>query len=401
MRILAISEHFHPRVAGTTEYADQTCQALASRGHEVHLLVPGSNYWNEQISGFTYQVTALGVGWPKSGDPDRGTRYQFAKAASEIVTSSAAESSIDVVHILFGQFVGEVLCGRVRSSHGLPLVATIHNVPPHECSRSWEGDLFPRRVIDWLRMKAVDWKNTSRFKDQSFDAYVTPSEAVTCLLREKLSPESVIHTISHGYSDEFVDMIDSCQTSDGGLSQPVRLLTVGGWVPHKRQHLIPEVAQNLKRSGISFEWNVIGPPGRIRYYHDAVVSEIERRDLKARVHARGAVSHEELSELYLNSNIYVQPSTEEGFCMSALNAAAIGLPVIGSPAGALPSICEISEGALVPSNVDEIYQAILHFINASLWQRDPAPIRQHVRTQFTWAKAAERLAVIYEECRTF
>ena len=83
--------------------------------------------------------------------------------------------------------------------------------------------------------------------------------------------------------------------------------------------------------------------------------------------------------------------------MTALDAAAAGLPVIGSPAGALPEICRMSEGALVPSHPDDLAKAIEHFLAAWLWDEDCEAVARTVRERFTWQAAAAQLGNLYQD----
>jgi glycosyltransferase involved in cell wall biosynthesis len=396
MRILAISEHFHPRVGGTVEYVSQTCSALQTLGHEVHLLIPGEGTEPTEIEGFPYRVTAMGGGWPTKGDPDRETRYRFCREISRHVECAADAGEVDLVHVLFGLFVNETLDTTRLQGRGVPCVTTIHNIPPQECGRSWAGDLRTEFWKDRLRLKVVAAKNRARLARHPYDAWVVPSEIAGHLLGGVL-PDARIEVIGHGFSAGLLDRITVPATRAPGPGEPLRILTVGGWVPHKRQHLIPAVAATLRDHGIEFVWDLVGPPSRVARYQQAIIDQIGKLSLKDYVRARGAVPVEELAEFYEKAHLYVQPSTEEGFCMTALDAAAAGLPVIGSPAGALPEICRLSQGALVPSTAEDLSSAIRHFIVAALWPSDAGRTARAVRESFTWRNAAERLETVYSE----
>jgi glycosyltransferase involved in cell wall biosynthesis len=129
------------------------------------------------------------------------------------------------------------------------------------------------------------------------------------------------------------------------------------------------------------------------------LARIEALDLKENVNVLGPVSDSELARLYSNANLYVQPSTEEGFCMTALNAASLGLPVIGCPTGALPKLCKISGGALVPSSSHDIADAIKHFLAAGLWNPTALESAILTRERYSWLNAANQLIEIYRDLR--
>jgi len=90
----------------------------------------------------------------------------------------------------------------------------------------------------------------------------------------------------------------------------------------------------------------------------------------------------------------VQPSVEEGFCITALDAAAAGLPVIASPAGALARIAEVSGGTLVDSATGPLARAIADFVLEDRWA-DATAQAQAVRSTFSWDAAARALMERY------
>ena len=399
MRILMISEHFFPRIAGTSEYVHQTCLALSLCGQDVHLLVPGETDELVEINDYPYRVTALGVGWNRKVDPDRSTRYQFATATLQFAHKHLYYDRFDVVHVLFGSFVSEVFKTERFSNARIPCLQTVHNVPPAECRLSWTGDTLVNRFKDSLRLHVVARKNRFRLRKTRFDCYVVPSNSVNQLVASVLGIDARIETISHGYDESLAEHSEIPPSRAESTDNPIRLLTVGGWMPHKRQHLIPEIAHQLKESGIKFNWDIAGPNRKSARYRDAVLARIEALDLKENVNVLGPVSDSELARLYSNANLYVQPSTEEGFCMTALNAASLGLPVIGCPTGALPKLCKISGGALVPSSSHDIADAIKHFLAAGLWNPTALESAILTRERYSWLNAANQLIEIYRDLR--
>jgi glycosyltransferase involved in cell wall biosynthesis len=210
-----------------------------------------------------------------------------------------------------------------------------------------------------------------------------------------LLPDRPIEVIGHGVSGNLPALSLVPSTRRPAPGEAVSLLTAGGWAPHKRQHLVPQVGRLLADSGLAFTWTVAGPAGRVPGYREAVEADVQAASLSRSIRTLGAVSDNELARLYDRAHLYVQPSTEEGFCLTALDAAAAGLPVIGSPAGALPEICASSGGILVPSEPEAISRAILRFVHGDLWPPDPLGRAAQVRSDYSWAAAADRLADLY------
>lgn len=421
LKILALSEHFLPRVGGTANYAHQTCAALAARGHDVELLVPGPKPVAVPAIGFgrlPYKTTWLGTGYPMVGNPERSARYAFCRAADLEIRSrlQREDRRPNAIHVMFGLFLMEVIdTHRIRSA-GVPISATVHNVPPMECARTWPGAPLTDRCYDRARLAAVAAKNWRRIRRSPYDLYVTPSAPVADLLKRVmwgLGRRGPIEIIPHGVNEALLSDLSPPRDRTPQGNGPLRLLTVGGWAPHKGQHLFPETLIRLREAGRSVIWEMVGPNGRVRGYRRAVLEraravgiEVQYGSATARtqccVQRRPAVClrvHEvlaqhNLAECYDRAHLYVQPSTEEGFCLTALDAAAAGLPVLGSPAGALPLIAPASGGRLVPSAAKPLADAILLQASGTRspeQKREAAERAVRIQTRFTWARAAETL----------
>lgn len=397
MRLLAISEHYFPRLGGTVNYLHETLLALTKRGVQVELWVPGPQPADWLPVGKTfppYRVVWIDAGYPPQGDPSRAARYRFCTIVNEAAQARAnGLDAPDILHLLFGLFLMEVLDTDALRRAGLPSIVTVHNVPPQECRMTAPTAPVGRRLCEEARLRVVSWKNNARLRAHRYDAVIVPSDQVRDLLAPILKGQ-LIDVIGHGPTGELLTHMDLPSSRRPALNESVRLLTVGGYAPHKRQHLIPEVAAHLLDRGIVFEWDVVGPEGRVGGYYDIVRKAAQRVGLQDRVHILGAVSLSELARLYDMAHLYVQPSIEEGFCITALDAAAAGLPVIASQAGALARIAEASGGSLVNSAPEPLAQAIADFVLESCWS-DATERALAARSEFSWDAAARALMEIY------
>lgn len=395
MKLLAISEHYFPRVGGTVNYVHETLCALSALGVEAELLVPGPapNGWLPQgMAEPPYTVTWIDAGYPAKGDPGREQRYDFCRKINDLALERAEQADgPDVLHTLFGLFTMEVLdTARLRAA-GVPCLSTVHNVPPMECRQTAHNAPLPARLKEELRLKAVGLKNRTRLRSHRYDLHVVPSEQVKGFLEPVV--KDPVTAIGHGLTSDLQALMTPPATRRP--NGPVRLLTVGGYAPHKRQHILPDTATRLREAGVDFVWEIAGPAGRVRSYFDNIRAEIATRGLQDRVIAQDSVPFRDLGALYDRANIYVQPSIEEGFCLTALDAAAVGLPVIGCRAGALPEIVAASGGDLVPSAPEPLAEAIAGFVKSDRWQ-DPAAQAAHVQSLFSWTRAAAELKSHYD-----
>lgn len=396
MKVLCISEHFAPRVGGTAHYADAICTALTEQGQDVCLIVPGPKPELPHTGGFAYHVEWCDAGWPVSGEPTRDQRYRFCLEANRRAQISAETGGYSVCHVLFGLFLMETIETPSLHSAGVASVATVHNVPPMECGRSWPGDRWYRRLADAARLRAVSIKNEFRLRRYRYAAYVTPSRPVKAAL-EALLPGADLKVIAHGVTPDLLSRVQRHVTKGPSPRRPLKLLTVGGWVPHKRQHVIPATANLLQARGLDFQWHLAGPASRISHYKNRVDNEIAMRRLAEKIITHDTLSLHDLARLYEAADIYVQPSTEEGFCITALDAAAVGVPVVGSPAGALPELCELSAGKLASSNPEALANAILEIAASGRCGSDRVAVAMRVQGRYSWAQTASELVTCYRE----
>ena len=126
-----------------------------------------------------------------------------------------------------------------------------------------------------------------------------------------------------------------------------------------------------------------------------VLKAIEEPPLAGRVHAVGYVSGAERERHYREASMLVLPSFDEGFGMPALEAMAIGIPVVVSDRGALPEVVG-DAGLLVDPEARGGFAAAMERILA-----DPAVARQasdagkRQAARFTWRASANRLVDAY------
>ncbi len=135
--------------------------------------------------------------------------------------------------------------------------------------------------------------------------------------------------------------------------------------------------------------------GRVTPAAGAWVAQAQAPPLAGRVDVLGYVADERRSALYHGARVLVLPSFEEGFGLPALEAMALGVPVVASTSGALPEVVG-SAGLLVEATdtralADAIRAVVSH---AALW----AELRQNGLARasaFKWPEAAAALLHAY------
>ena len=126
-------------------------------------------------------------------------------------------------------------------------------------------------------------------------------------------------------------------------------------------------------------------------------AEAGDRGLESRVRFLGAVEHEDLADYYALADICVVPSRTETFGLVALEAQALGTPVVATAVGGLMEIVEDGvTGTLVAERRPEDFAVAIAALldDAELRERMGDAARLRAAT-FTWTRATERLAAIY------
>ncbi|HKR98427.1 MAG TPA: glycosyltransferase, partial [Candidatus Dormibacteraeota bacterium] len=131
-------------------------------------------------------------------------------------------------------------------------------------------------------------------------------------------------------------------------------------------------------------------------------SRLEQRvktaHIAQRVRFLGAVPHRELADLYALADLCVVPSRTESFGLVALEAQALGTPVVASAVGGLTEIVEDGVTGILVEGRDphDFAVAIARVLrDRELRERMGAEARSRA-TYFTWTRAVERLSAIYD-----
>lgn len=390
MKIIFISEHYEPILGGTTTYVKSICEQMSELGHSIELIAPQNTTIGKldivEIN-LNWRIHYIGLGCHLTNIP-RNLRFKFVENVNIYLHKVVDEFKPDIIHVLFGMFLLE---GLKIEEFNIPFCVTIHNIPPRECGTSWLGDSFWRYFADLLRKKAVGWVNHRRLLIHDYDTYIAVSSQTKSILLSILPDKKIIEIqlgakASNSISPDYSQLV---------AGQKCQILTVGGYVPHKGYHITLKVASQLLSDDFQFLWTIIGPSRNQRYYK-YLQDKIIELGLNEVVNLRLNVSEQELRSAYYNSHIYVQTSLEEGFCLSTLDAAFYGIPIIGTPQGAIPDIIKQARGVLTEAYSPSIANAITH-----TWSLLPEYFYTEdkliaIRQKYSWQRVIQEMIETYK-----
>jgi glycosyltransferase involved in cell wall biosynthesis len=161
------------------------------------------------------------------------------------------------------------------------------------------------------------------------------------------------------------------------------------------RYLIEAFAQLRQRYGGRVSLRIAGEgPERAR-----IEAQIERLRLNESVELRGWVEHEQLPDFLRELDVFVMPSTWEGFGVAAIEASAMELPVVASNIYGIPdAVRDGVTGLLVPSKqpgaLAEAVGALIDDpkLRASLGKAG----REYVARHYDWQQNTAQMSLIYE-----
>jgi glycosyltransferase involved in cell wall biosynthesis len=257
---------------------------------------------------------------------------------------------------------------------GSAVVATVHDL----AFIHWPDDLAPD-ALEYYRQLGVARRRT--------DAWITPSRWTADDLAGiyGIDPHT-IHVIPHGVSLDLLRVEPLPRAERGAY-----VLAVGTVEPRKRYDLLLDAIQerdDLPRLVIAggSGWNSQMLEYRLRSAN--------------RVEWVADASDDRLRKLYREAIAVVVPSRAEGFGLPALEAMAVGTPVVSSGGGALPEVTGDAAQLVEAANGDAWRAAIERIASDTAhWERLSAAGRERAGG-FSWKQAALATAQVYRRLVT-
>jgi glycosyltransferase involved in cell wall biosynthesis len=140
--------------------------------------------------------------------------------------------------------------------------------------------------------------------------------------------------------------------------------------------------------------------GRVTPAAEPWVAEAQAPPLRGRVDIEGYIPDERRQALYGGARLLVMPSLDEGFGLPALEAMALGVPVVASTRGALPEVLGTAGLLVDPADIPGLSHAMESVMtNPDLAGRMRREGIERAR-QFSWPESARTLLSSYLKART-
>jgi len=399
-RVLIISEHFPPpTVGGTATYTYNLCKYLAEIGWEVYLITEPSKTdtkgkWCSQDGINIYRLNIPNIFMKEILLP-RSFLICLLKQINRIVN----ELCPDIMHFTAGCYplVVTRLC---RGFSHVPIVWTIHNVPPAEHHLTITRNDKVNKLFELPYFKLIGGFTNLQLKLYKYDRIIAVSEATADKIAKQGVSRNKIVTIPNGVDLQCFASFARRETKQADAQHVV--LTVAGIIEHKGQLNIIKSAPEVLAKFPEAVFLLVGPV-RSKYYFTLLEEAVSELGLEQNVKLVGAVSQEGLLSYYQLCDLYLQPSLEEGFCITMLEAMACGKPVIGTPVGEIPKlITESGAGILISdSSPAEISRAVIELLaNEGVRKEFGERARKYMVDSYSWEAVARQTANLYHEMIT-
>ena len=351
MRVLIVSDVSSWMPGGVPAETRELIAGLTGRGHEVAL---ASDAPLEGAEGARHFPLTIPV----------------SQLLGEEVGRALRTFEPDFVHVVCMSSKGVLALPSVLQSH--PWALTVHSVSPYERKlprwHGHEGLHYAARDARFL-LNTIAWHGV--FRSGRVPRVIVHSDFMLRVLarygcasdRMTLVP-LVFHAGAPGHGADF---------SREGNSP--RLVTVGGIAHTKGQHDLILAVAALRRHFPGIQCQLIGEV-RDESYLRWIRRLVDELGLDDCVSITPSLSHQAKVEALARTDVYVQPSHEEGFCLSYAEAAAVVPRLVGTDTGAIAAMSLDDPGAIVvaPRRPAQIIEAVSRLLAIDL-PRDHMRVR--------------------------
>ena len=384
MRVFMLCWEYPPRIiGGLARHVEGLSRALASLGHEVHVITldfPEAPYEEHEGSLYVHRVP-VSVPAPSFHSWVLLFNHFFEKRLGQLVHEFGAPDALHI-HDWLTVPAGVAAKQLLRC----PLVMTFHSTEASRSSNSpstesamvegleWWGSFEAARVIavsGWMKSEVV-----STFR--------IPSEKVVDI------PNAVDPLKFEGAAD------NQAARRRWGVEDGDRLITaVGRLTAQKGFDDLIRAYPIIKRSVPASRLLLVGD-GYMRTELEHLAEQLHVKDSTT---FAGFISDTELVAALRSSDVVVVPSRFEPFGIIALEAMAAGTPLVVSRVGGLAEIVEDSvDGIEVePNNPSAIASATVSILSDREFAARLATRGEEKAKSYSWENVAKRTLGVYQE----
>ena len=395
MKILLISsspyQHAESPLLGV--FQKDQLNALVTEGHEVGLISPAGR-------SLRYIKNMLG-----------NKPFSDSSASTKILKNQRFNifPRLRYLERLFFMYKGRQLFNQYIKKYGLPDLIHAHNgiyagILAQDLSIN-AGINSGSAAIPYVITEHSSWILKSHYQGQvklllqqayqQANAVIAVSESLASKIKfdfcvsEVLVVPNIIPSEFQHYSDSIATTLESDTSSE----KDTCYIHVASLDHNKNQQLLLESFREILDLKPMAWLRIIGDgPNRA-----LLVAMAHRLGIAHRVEFLGALPRKEVASYLLMSDVFLLSSLVETFGVVAIEANAMGLPVVSTPCGGIADIIESGvNGVLCKDFTVESYVACIREADGLLLKVDKSQVRLATLTKFGPATVARSLAGIYQ-----
>ena len=376
MRIALFCHKFWPAVSGLCTYTGRLAEYLADRGHEV-LVTTSAAPDTSTCEHVAQHLTVRRFATRLASHPP----YYFMPGLLQRRASRDLRD-VDVVHSVGYYFFGSVYGHTIAGSLGIPHVTTpVYTLNPS----NWQ-----RRSFDRVMGRRLVRKATHVIPQSAHELELLRSD------RFEVGPSTVIpFGVDAELFEEDHDVGDLRRRHTIGDDERV-LLFVGKVMSPKGAFDSLDVLARLRSAGRKLRLVMIGEiHSRER---DLFPDRIRGLRLQDSVILLGPVTdRREIARYYQLSDAVLFPSQYEQFGIVAVEAAASGRPLVGTPVGIMPTLVQRYAFGLLHNfgDIDRFATNLSQVLDSARFRENAAKHRREILSIYDWRSISARTEDIY------
>jgi len=381
VNITQIVARFPPAIGGMEEHVYQISLELSRRGHKVSVITSNeidgrvSTVQEENMHGIHVYRHPLFM-------PKMMREYWLIPG----VFKSLKKTEADVFHVHGYRCLSSFTAISLAHFKHTPIVFTPHGIYP------------PKSISNALIKLSFD-RTLGRLMLCSADRTIALSGHNRRLLLQMGASADKIVIVPNGVNVEtYRNLQRNAKVLKELGSQGPILIYVGRLDWNKRVEKIVESMPKILKNFPSAKLVVIGPD-----YANCSVAFLDlgrKLGVERSLVMTGKVSAERLLELYSVADVFIMPSSYEGFGLSMLEAMICRIPVIVSPAGGPKDILShgVNSWFLEHATPEEISESVFSVLtNRQLREKIVKNAFELIKARYTWEKVVNELEKNYAE----
>lgn len=388
-KVLVISESFYPPIGGIVVYTNNLCQTLTDSGNCITLLTPHCPDDDKMTRTFPYSVERFG----KYVKNSTLRRVYTAAYLFKNINKYIEKYNPDIIHISAGQYAMFGLTCRIKKLTK-PLIWTVHNVAPAEVQPLYPSNSERLNHLINSVYYYILWRvDCFTIRCKRYSQIISVSESTRQKILKAGGKAEKISIVPNGVISK-----SNYESLEQGISHDeFNVVVVGRLSRNKGQYQMLLALNKLVNRIPNIKCYFVGPTNDTEYVSE-IQSYINMNFIHGEAIMTGAVSDDDLEYYYSICDVYVQPSFQEGFSITVMEAMLHGKPVVGAETGAIPMLLSDGRGICIKSPEPELLADAVYQMYSNPELRESCSMlgRQYILENYEWSNVCKKIEHIYE-----